>query len=123
MTQRSVPKQLGSVNPETAQIDLTDMDGGPAARGVATEHPIKSLIATAWVVLAVAALPGSSSAQGDGGSQTSCELQYSSCKQTAHADHQFCIQASAQNCRQNLNRALQQCTNAQQRCNQATGNY
>lgn len=84
---------------------------------------MKKIIAIACAVLAMAALPGFSSAQGDGGSQTSCELQFSTCKQTAHADYQFCVQASEQNCKRNLDRALQQCSNAQYRCNMATGNY
>ena len=73
----------------------------------------------AWVL---AALPWLAFAQGDGGSQTSCELKYSTCKQTAHADHQFCVQASQKNCAQNRDKALQQCSAAQTRCNLASGN-
>lgn len=84
---------------------------------------MKKIIAIACAALAMAALPGLLSAQGDGGSQTSCELAYSTCKQTANADYQFCVQASQQNCQENLDRALQQCSNAQYRCNMATGNY
>jgi hypothetical protein len=84
---------------------------------------MKKMIAIACAVLAMAALPGFSSAQGDGGSQTSCELAYSTCKQTANADYQFCVQASEQNCKQNLDRALLQCRATRYRCNMATGNY
>ena len=81
---------------------------------------MKKAIALALVVWAVATVSGSASAQGDGGSQTPCELQYSTCKQTANADYQFCVQASESNCQDRLNAALQRCENAQSRCNQAT---
>jgi len=84
---------------------------------------MKKSMAITCAALAMAAVPGFSPAQGDGGSQTPCELQYSTCKQTAHADYQFCVQASEQNCKQNLDMALQRCSEAQYRCNQATGDY
>jgi hypothetical protein len=80
-------------------------------------------IALACAACAVAALSGSATAQGDGGSQTPCELQYSTCKQTANANYQFCVQASQSNCQQLLDQELQRCSQAQYRCNMATGNY
>ncbi|MGO4391266.1 hypothetical protein AB4Z46_07920 [Variovorax sp. M-6] len=83
----------------------------------------KRIIGLACAVWAAVALSGSASAQGDGGSQTPCELQYSTCTQTANADYQFCVQASQSNCQQHLNEALQRCSDAQTRCNMATGNY
>lgn len=83
---------------------------------------MKRIIGIAFALCSAVALFGYASAQGNGGSQTSCELQYSTCKQTAKADHQFCVQASDQNCRRNLDRALQQCSKARYRCNMATGN-
>lgn len=76
-----------------------------------------TLIPAAWVLAAWSAL---ASAQGDGGSQTSCELQFSTCKQTANADYQFCKNASEKNCRVRLNRALQNCSSSQNRCQNST---
>lgn len=86
---------------------------------------IAALIAgcrTAFIVLAVllAGAPGLAQAQGDGGSQTACELQYSTCKQTARADFQFCKNASEKNCRPRLNKALQGCRSNQNRCQNST---
>ena len=66
------------------------------------------------------ALSGLASAQGDGGSQTRCELQFSTCKQTANADYQFCKNASEKNCRARLNKALQSCNSNQNRCQNST---
>ena len=66
------------------------------------------------------AFSGLASAQGDGGSQTSCELQFSTCKQTANADYQFCKNASEKNCRVRLNKALQSCSSNQNRCQNST---
>ena len=75
-------------------------------------------IAAAGVILAM--LSGLATAQGNGGSQTSCELQYSTCKQTARADYQFCKNASEKNCRARLNKALQSCSSGQNRCQNST---
>jgi len=76
-----------------------------------------TLISAAWALASWAAL---ASAQGDGGSQTACELQFSTCKQTANADYQFCKNASEKNCRVRLNRALQNCGKNQNRCQNST---
>jgi len=84
---------------------------------------MKKTIAISFAVLAMAAFPALAPAQGDGGSQTSCELKNSSCKQTAHADHQFCRQSSGKNCQSKLNAALQSCSRARRRCNAAAGGY
>ena len=72
------------------------------------------------VVGLVVALSGPARAQGDGGSQTACELQYSTCKQTARADFQFCRNASEKNCRPRLNKALRSCSSSQSRCQNST---
>ena len=72
------------------------------------------------VVGCLTGLPGLACAQGDGGSQTACELQYSTCKQTARADYQFCRNASEKNCRPRLNGALQSCNINQTRCQNST---
>lgn len=74
-------------------------------------------LSAAWIL---AVLSGLASAQGDGGSQTPCELQYSTCKQTARADYQFCKNASEKNCRPRLNKALQSCSASQNRCQNST---
>ena len=76
-----------------------------------------ALIAFVGVVVV---LSGPARAQGDGGSQTVCELQYSTCKQTARADFQFCRNASEKNCRPRLNKALQACRSSQSRCQSST---
>lgn len=73
-----------------------------------------ALIASITVLFAVLSSPAAS--QGDGGSQTACELQYSTCKQTVRADYQFCKTASEKNCRPKLNAALNNCRAAQTRC-------
>ena len=72
------------------------------------------------VVGVVAVLSGPARAQGDGGSQTACDLQYSTCKRTARADFQFCRNASEKNCRPPLNKALQACRSSQSRCQNST---
>lgn len=59
---------------------------------------------------------GLASGQGNGGSQTACELQYSTCKQTARADYQFCKTASEKNCKPQRDAALKRCTAASNRC-------
>ncbi len=74
-------------------------------------------VTAAWILFA---LSGLASAQGDGGSQTPCELQFSTCKQTANADYQFCKNASEKNCRARLNKALQSCNTNQNRCQNST---
>ncbi|MDM0032896.1 hypothetical protein QTI33_12250 [Variovorax sp. J22P271] len=76
-----------------------------------------TLRAAAWIF---GLASGLAAAQGDGGSQTSCELQFSTCKQTANADYQFCKNASEKNCRVRLNKALQSCSSGQNRCQNAT---
>lgn len=76
-----------------------------------------ALRSAAWFIAAVSGL---ASAQGDGGSQTPCELRYSTCKQTAKADYQFCKNASEKNCRARLNKALQSCNSNQNRCQNST---
>lgn len=56
-------------------------------------------------------------AQGDGGSQTSCELKYSTCKQTARADYQFCKNdPGGKNCAAKRDAALNRCTAANSTC-------
>ena len=74
----------------------------------------------AFAAVVAVSLSGLARAQGDGGSQTACELQHSTCKQTARADYQFCRNASEKNCRQRLNRALQSCSSSQSRCVNST---
>ncbi|MDM0066096.1 hypothetical protein [Variovorax sp. J31P207] len=74
----------------------------------------------AFAAVVAVSLAGLARAQGDGGSQTACELQYSTCKQTARADYQFCRTASEKNCRQRLNRSLQSCRSSQSRCANST---
>jgi hypothetical protein len=76
-----------------------------------------SLSAAAWLLFLGSGL---AAAQGDGGSQTACELQFSTCKQTAKADYQFCKNASEKNCRARLNKALQSCSSGQNRCQNST---
>jgi hypothetical protein len=92
---------------------------------LAMRKPIAAPIAgcrAALIAVAVllAGSPGLALAQGDGGSQTACELQYSTCKQTARADFQFCKNASEKNCRPRLNKALQSCRSSQSRCQNST---
>lgn len=77
-------------------------------------------IALAAVAGLLSALAGLGHAQGDGGSQTACGLQHSTCKQTARADYQFCKNASERNCRPRLNKALQSCNISQTRCQNST---
>ena len=72
-----------------------------------------ALTSAAWIL---AAVPNFASAQGDGGSQTRCELQYSTCKQTAKADYQFCKTASEKNCRPRLDKALKNCSVSRNNC-------
>ena len=74
----------------------------------------------AFAAVFAISLAGLARAQGDGGSQTACELQYSTCKQTARADYQFCRNASEKNCRQRLNRSLQSCSSSQSQCVNST---
>jgi len=71
-------------------------------------------IAAAGVILAM--LSGLATAQGNGGSQTSCELQYSTCKQTARADYQFCKNASGKGCGSKRDAALNSCSAANNTC-------
>lgn len=80
---------------------------------------MRPLLSIAFAGLVVV-LSGAAAAQGDGGSQTPCELQYSTCKQTARADFQFCQNASEKNCRPRLNKALQSCRSSQSRCQNST---
>jgi hypothetical protein len=73
-------------------------------------------IARASSAMVLALLPGLALAQGNGGSQTSCELRYSTCKQTAKADYQFCKNASQKNCGAKRDAALRSCTAASNGC-------
>ncbi|MDM0113676.1 hypothetical protein QTI66_16070 [Variovorax sp. J22R133] len=73
-------------------------------------------IALSMLALILVLMAGFAAAQGDGGSQTPCELQYSTCKQTAHADYQFCKQASQQGCQERLDAALGRCRAARDAC-------
>lgn len=73
-------------------------------------------IALIFAALMLAALPGFGSAQGNGGSQTPCELQYSTCKITAQADYQFCLNASQGSCQDKLDAALRNCDMRQSSC-------
>ncbi len=77
-----------------------------------------TLRSAAWIIAVVSGL---ASAQGNGGSQTPCELQYSTCKQTAKADDQFCKTAKEKNCRSRRNDAMKACTTARNRCQLAAG--
>ena len=77
-----------------------------------------SLSAAAWLLLLGSGL---AAAQGDGGSQTACELQFSTCKQTAKADYQFCKNAKGKSCRPNLNDAMKGCSTARNSCQLAAG--
>jgi len=76
----------------------------------------RSIARAPSVLFALLALSGWACAQGDGGSQTRCSLQYSTCKQTANADYQFCKNASEPNCRSLLNREMRSCQTARTRC-------
>ncbi|RZL89414.1 MAG: hypothetical protein EOP82_19680 [Variovorax sp.] len=73
-------------------------------------------IAFASIGWILALMCGFASAQGNGGSQTKCELQYSTCKQTANADYQFCKTASEKNCRAKRDAALKSCSAARNGC-------
>ena len=77
-------------------------------------------IALIFAALILAVLPGFGSAQGDGGSQTQCELEFSTCTQTARADYQFCLNASENNCQERLDTALQSCNARQNSCQNST---
>ncbi|MDM0107910.1 hypothetical protein QTH97_23385 [Variovorax sp. J22R24] len=77
-----------------------------------------ALRSAAWIV---AAASGLAAAQGNGGSQTPCELRFSTCKQTARADYQFCKNAKEKNCRPRLDDALKGCTTARNSCQLAAG--
>ena len=77
-------------------------------------------IARASFALSFVLLSGWASAQGDGGSQGKCSLQYSSCKQTAHANYQFCKNASQPGCQGLLNRELRACRVTRSRCQNST---
>ncbi|MGJ7510533.1 hypothetical protein [Variovorax sp. GT1P44] len=72
-----------------------------------------ALRSAAWIIAAVSGL---ASAQGNGGSQTPCELQYSTCKQTARADYQFCKTAKEKSCRPSLDKAMKACSTARNSC-------
>ena len=77
-----------------------------------------ALRSAAWFIAAVSGL---AFAQGNGGSQTPCELRYSTCKQTAKADYQFCKNAKGKSCRPNLNDAMKGCSTARNSCQVAAG--
>lgn len=83
-------------------------------------------IALASTALALAALSGLATAQGDGGSQTSCELKFSTCKQTARADYQFCLNlpssGTPKNCTPKRDAALRSCSAANTRCQNQSQN-
>ena len=77
-------------------------------------------IALSSAALILATLSGLAFAQGDGGSQTACELSFSTCKQTARADYQFCRNlpqsSTPKNCTPTRDAALRSCTAAYNRC-------
>jgi hypothetical protein len=72
-----------------------------------------ALLSTGWILALVSGL---ASAQGGGGSETKCELQYRTCKVTADADYQFCVTASGINCQDQLDAALRRCSAANDSC-------
>ena len=73
-------------------------------------------IAFASIGSILALMYGLAPAQGNGGSETQCELQYRTCRETANADYQFCKTASGQDCQEKLDAALRNCSAASNRC-------
>ncbi len=69
---------------------------------------------TGWII---ALSCGMAAAQGDGGSQSQCELRSSTCKQTARANYQFCKNdPGGKNCATKRDAALRSCSAASSSC-------